>query len=69
DYVMTQFAGLLAGGESGEAAIVAGQPDESLLVEYITPVDGVAEMPQDAEPLAAAEIDLIRRWIAAGAVD
>ena len=35
----------------------------------ITPDDGKAEMPKDKPPLAEAEIDLIRRWIAEGAVD
>ncbi|XZE54800.1 DUF1549 domain-containing protein [Planctomycetaceae bacterium SH139] len=67
EYVMTQFDSLLGGGETGEAAIVPGQPEASHLLSVITPVDGVAEMPQDAEPLHPTEIDLIRRWIAAGA--
>ena len=52
DYVMTSFAKLLAGGESGEEAIVAGNPDESYLVQLITPNDGQAEMPVDKPPLA-----------------
>src|SRR5687768_5570905 len=40
DYVMTDFARLLRGGESagkGEIAIVAKDPDKSLLVQQITP--------------------------------
>ncbi len=36
-YVMTDFARLLAGGESHEPAVVAGQPDASHLVAQITP--------------------------------
>ena len=38
-------------------------------VEQITPEDGKAEMPKDKPPLAAAEIELVRKWIAQGAVD
>lgn len=68
-YVMTDFAKLLAGGDTGEAAIVAGTPHESYLLDVITPVDGVAEMPADGEPLADHERELIERWIAEGAID
>jgi len=57
--------GLLTGGESGPA-ITPGDPIESLLVQRITSDD--APMPPD-EPLIAAEIDDIKKWIAAGAPD
>jgi mono/diheme cytochrome c family protein len=53
---------LLRGGESG-IVIRAGQPAASLLLEMIR--DG--EMPAEGEPLKAAEIETIRRWIAGGA--
>ena len=68
-YVMTSFDRMLKGGESDEPAIVPAKPDESQLVEMITPHDGKAEMPQDKPPLAAGEIELITRWIAQGAKD
>ena len=68
-YVMSVFDGLLEGGESGEKAIVPGEPDESYLIEQITPEDGEALMPPDKLPLAAGEIALIRRWIGEGAKD
>lgn len=68
-YVMTRFEALLAGGETGEAAVVPGDPTGSYLLAQITPVDGVAEMPKKGPPLAAAEIETIRRWIAEGAHD
>ena len=68
-YVMTEFAKLVAGGESETAAVVASKPDESYLVELITPADGKAEMPKGKKPLSAVEIDLIKQWIAEGAVD
>lgn len=68
-YVMTAFETLAKGGESGEAAVVPGKPDESSLVKLITPTDGKSEMPKDGKPLAEHEIALIKQWIAAGAID
>ncbi|MDB6150326.1 MAG: hypothetical protein JWQ44_1774 [Chthoniobacter sp.] len=71
-YVMTDFAKLLAGGESvdkGEVAIVPRDPDNSLLVQQITPVNGEAEMPVKKPPLPEHEIALVRRWISEGASD
>ncbi|MCC6510589.1 MAG: DUF1553 domain-containing protein, partial [Pirellulaceae bacterium] len=68
-YEMTSFTRLLAGGESGSPAIVPGKPDESYLVELITVHNGKAEMPKKGEPLVAAEIELIRKWISQGATD
>jgi len=71
-YVMTDFAALLKGGDGGEAAIVPGKPDESYLVEQITPNEkGEYDMPKgkNAKPFHEAEIELIRRWIAEGAKD
>jgi WD40 repeat protein len=68
-YVVTQFDRLVASGESGDAAVVAGQPDQSELLRQIKPVDGSAAMPKDSPALSSHEIELIERWIAAGAVD
>ena len=68
-YVMTDFAKLLAGGESGDAAIVPGKLDESHLVAMITPVDGKADMPKDRPALPLASVELIKAWIASGAPD
>ena len=68
-YVMSSFDALLKGGETGEKAIVPGKPDESHLVEQITPEDGKASMPPDKPPLAANDIAVIRRWIEQGAKD
>ena len=77
EYVMTPFASLLKGGESNSPAIVPGKPADSYLLSQITPdkdkgrgkTGGKAEMPKGKPPLAAAQIDLIRRWIAEGAAD
>ncbi|MCA9230531.1 MAG: DUF1549 domain-containing protein [Planctomycetales bacterium] len=68
-YLMTSFDALLRGGDSESPAVVAGKPDESYLVELITPTDGSAEMPKEAAPLAESEIALIRSWIEQGAED
>ena len=68
-YVMTDFAHLRASGESHLPAVVPGQPDASHLVEQITPTAGKAEMPKGQPPLAAVEVDLVRRWVAEGARD
>ena len=68
-YIMTDFAKLLAGGDSEETAIIAGKPAESYLLELITPVDGKAEMPQKKDPLHETEIALVKRWISEGAKD
>jgi mono/diheme cytochrome c family protein len=60
---LTTPAGLLRGGESGKV-IVPGKPDDSLLFEKVH----AGEMPPKKEGrLSAADVDLIRRWIAAGA--
>jgi WD40 repeat protein/mono/diheme cytochrome c family protein len=66
---LTSFKNLLSGGESGSPAVVPGKPDESYLVEQITPADGEAAMPQGKKPLAESQIALIRRWIEQGARD
>ncbi len=69
DYVMTSFEQLLAGGESEEVAVVAGEPSSSNLIAQILPSDGEVQMPQDKDPLAESDIKLITRWIQEGAVD
>ncbi|TLD72138.1 DUF1549 domain-containing protein [Phragmitibacter flavus] len=69
DYIMTDFATLLKGGEEGEA-VLGGNPEASLLVKEITPdASGKASMPQKADALHTTQIDLIKRWIAEGAKD
>jgi WD40 repeat protein/mono/diheme cytochrome c family protein len=69
EYVMTTFDRLLKPGESKKAPVVAGQPAKSYLVELITPKNGEAEMPKKKKALHPAEIELVARWIAEGAVD
>lgn len=67
DYVMTDFATLLKGGESGTAAVVPGKPAASELITQITPKDGKADMPKEGTPVTEAELSLIKKWIEQGA--
>lgn len=69
-YRMTDFAAMMQGGETGEAAIVPGDADASYLFTQIDLHDGLAEMPKPPrKPLHATEVDLVRRWINEGAVN
>ena len=67
DYDLTTTDAMRAAGESGERSIVPGDPGASYLMAQIAVHDGVAEMPKNGAPLAAGEIELMRRWIAEGA--
>jgi WD40 repeat protein len=70
DYVMTTFEKLVAGGESGKAAIVAKHPEQSKLITDVTPADGKVKMPPEGKkPLSETDVELIRRWVAEGAID
>lgn len=58
----------LRGGESGEPAIIPGQPDKSPLVRAITWTDDALQMPpKENDRLSESQVEVIRRWIAAGA--
>lgn len=55
------------GGDSG-SAIVPGAAASSLLVERIADPNPESRMPPEGEPLTAAQIEAVRRWIDQGAV-
>lgn len=63
DLDLSNLAGILKGGESGEL-FVAGKPEESLLYEMIH--DG-SMPPDDKSPITKSEIATIKKWIATGA--
>ncbi len=48
-------------------AVLPGEPDESGIILRLTEEDSSSRMPRDEDPLPKAQIDLIRRWIQAGA--
>jgi cytochrome c553/mono/diheme cytochrome c family protein len=61
---LTNAARARQGGDSGPAW-VAGRPDDSLLIQYVT--GEKPAMPKDALPLSADDVAALRDWIAAGA--
>lgn len=69
DYRMDDPEALLAGGESGLPAIVAGRAMESFLAELISLPKGHDELmpPEGKSALTDSEILLILRWIHEGA--
>lgn len=56
----------IRGGESGEPAIVPGEPEKSPLYQAVR-WDGLEMPPKKNDRLTSEQIDLIRQWIAAGA--
>lgn len=60
-------AAALAGGASGEPAVVPGRPGVSLLIERATSDDPAEKMPPEGERLSAAEVQLLTHWIEEGA--
>src|SRR5262249_24348169 len=47
--------------------LVPGKPDQSLIVILLTSNDKTRPTPHDAAPPPAADVETIRRWVAAGA--
>jgi mono/diheme cytochrome c family protein len=71
DYRLDSRAAALAGGTSGEVAIVPGNPESSALLHLVNGSNKELFMPprkSDAKPLSTAQIDTLRNWIAEGAV-
>jgi hypothetical protein len=66
-YRLDSFDRLTRGGESKTPPIVAGQPGKSNLLRLISTDDEDDRMPQKADPLPAAQVALVRRWIEEGA--
>jgi len=62
---LTTREGLLAGGESGEAAVVPGQPEQSYLVHQVQ--SGNMPPEKTGRVLTEAERQQLVAWVAAGA--
>jgi len=62
---LSSFPALMKSGEKGPI-VVPGHPEKSKLISY---VDGTKQprMPFKQAPLAAADIQLLKKWIADGA--
>jgi len=70
DVVLTSRAALLERDADDLALVVPGDPGASLILEVLMPAgDEPPAMPDDGEPLTEVEVELLRRWIEAGAVD
>ncbi len=67
-YVMTGYADLLKPGEHEQPGVVPGHPEQSMVVEQLLPKAGKKPaMPKGKDPLPAADVEIIKKWIAAGA--
>src|SRR6266852_2941296 len=67
DLDLTTYAGFQTGGKRG-AAFVAGSPEQSLVIQFITAALAPS-MPFGQPPLAAYDVSTIRDWIESGARD
>lgn len=66
EYDLTSREGLLKGGESGEAAVIAGQPAESPLMAAVR-WDSLEMPPKENDRLTPIQIEVLQQWIQAGA--
>ncbi len=62
------IANLLAGGRSGEPAVVPGDPSSSMIILKVRHEDEDERMPPMGEALSEEQISVLERWIAQGAV-
>jgi mono/diheme cytochrome c family protein len=58
----------MRGGDRGEA-IIAGEPDKSLLIQAVRHADPDLQMPPNEKKLTAAEIADLEAWVQRGAFD
>jgi mono/diheme cytochrome c family protein len=66
-YRLDQKDEAFRGGESGEAAIVRGDADNSPLIQYIRGDDPDFVMPPEGDRLTEAQVKRIVRWVDEGA--
>ncbi len=60
--------GAMSALESGKRAVVPSKGDESELLRRTSSTNADERMPPKGDPLSAGEQDLLRRWIAEGAI-
>ncbi len=66
-YRIDTFDELLKPGDTGEAPVVAASDAKGELIRRITSSDKSERMPAEADALATAQIDVLKRWLAEGA--
>ena len=64
--VVTSYEAFQEGGMGGPS-FIPGNPEESMIMEFISGEDPM--MPKDDDPLTAEEVELFSRWIAESAID
>src|SRR5262249_9779466 len=52
---------------TGNQAVVPGRPEESEILRRVSARDPKERMPPKGDPLSAAQVEKVRRWIADGA--
>jgi mono/diheme cytochrome c family protein len=65
---LRSYESIMRGGEHG-AIVVAGNPDESILIHSLRGQHGAKQMPLNQPPLSEEEIASVEEWIRAGAPD
>lgn len=65
-YRVDTYDELLKAGDSGELPIAASPDQVSELLRRITCEDELERMPAENEPLTSEQIELVKKWIAAG---
>ncbi|MCC6510264.1 MAG: hypothetical protein IT423_14260 [Pirellulaceae bacterium] len=66
-YRLDTFGQLLVAGDSNKLPVVPKQPQASELLRRLITSDATERMPAESEPLPAAEVAVVERWIASGA--
>ncbi|MCH7905009.1 MAG: hypothetical protein IH944_10650 [Armatimonadetes bacterium] len=66
--VLESYDSLMKGGVSG-SPVSAGDADGSLIVKRVTAADGFTLMPLQGTPLTNEEIEELKEWIDAGALE
>ncbi|MGB7327694.1 MAG: PSD1 and planctomycete cytochrome C domain-containing protein [Rubripirellula sp.] len=64
---LDQSQSIFAEADSGERAVVRGEPDNSELLSRITSTHEDDRMPPEGDRLTTKEIETVRRWIQSGA--
>jgi mono/diheme cytochrome c family protein len=66
-FQLLNFTLMMKPGDSASTPITPMKPDESELFRLISSQEKEERMPKDADPLAAEQIALVKRWIEEGA--
>ncbi|MEY5015416.1 MAG: hypothetical protein RIS92_1774 [Verrucomicrobiota bacterium] len=63
---LDRVEGVVRGGDSGEPLLKAGDPEGSYLIRRVLSNDPKDRMPPKGDRVSEGEIEILRRWIAAG---